>query len=124
MMNLSGNAVRYWMQKEKIALENLLIISDDLNISFGTIRLKGHGSAGGHNGLKDIEQKIGTNQYSRFRFGIGNNYQKGNQINFVISEWSPEEEKALKERLEKATDLVLSFGTIGLERTMNFFNGQ
>src|SRR5699024_1679498 len=92
LMNLSGKAVRYWMQKENISLENLLIIVDDLNLEFGTIRLKKKGSDGGHNGLKDIQQKINTSKYNRFRFGIGNEYTKGNQINFVLGTWNAEEE--------------------------------
>lgn len=124
MMNLSGKAVKYWMDKENIPLQNLLVIVDDLNIPFGEIRLKMKGSDGGHNGLKDIQQKLNTNKYNRFRFGIGNNYSKGHQINFVLNEWEPEEEQALSERLEKSAELIKSFGTAGIERTMNFFNGQ
>lgn len=124
MMNLSGKALKYWMDKENIPLQNLLVIVDDLNIPFGEIRLKMKGSDGGHNGLKDIQQKLNTNKYNRFRFGIGNNYSKGSQINFVLNEWDPEEQNALPERLEKSAELIKSFGTVGVERTMNFFNGQ
>lgn len=124
MINLSGKAVRYWIQKENIALENLLIISDDLNLPFGSIRLKGKGSDGGHNGLKDIQQKLNTSKYNRFRFGIGNDYSKGQQIDYVLNPWSPEEEQALKERLDKSVEIIKSFGTTGLNRTMNNFNGK
>lgn len=123
-MNLSGKAVKYWMQKEKVSIENLLIITDDLNIDFGTIRVKGKGSDGGHNGLKDIQEKLGTTKYPRFRFGVGNNYSKGRQVDYVLGEWSPEEESQLIERLPKSTEVVLSFGTQGLSNTMNSFNGK
>lgn len=124
LMNLSGKAVRYWLQKENISPENLLVIVDDLNLEFGTIRLKKKGSDGGHNGLKDIQQKINTTQYSRFRFGIGNGYTKGNQINFVLGTWSAEEEKQLEERLDKSIALIKSYGTAGLNHTMNNYNGK
>lgn len=123
-MNLSGKAVKYWMTKEKIALENILVICDDLNIEFGTIRLKTKGSAGGHNGLKDINEKLGTQSYARFRFGVGNNYSKGRQIDFVLGEWSSEEESHLIERLEISRSVVKSFGTAGANNTMNTFNGK
>jgi len=124
MMNLSGRAIRYWLDKEKIPLENLLVIIDDLNIPFGEIRIKTRGSDGGHNGLKDIQQTLNTNKYSRFRFGIGDEFSKGNQVNYVLGEWTPEQQKALPERLEKSAEAIKAFGTIGAERTMNFFNGQ
>ncbi|WP_460189565.1 aminoacyl-tRNA hydrolase [Urechidicola sp. KH5] len=123
-MNLSGKAVKYWMTKEKIALENVLVICDDLNIDFGTIRLKTKGSAGGHNGLKDINEKLGTQSYARFRFGVGNNYSKGRQIDFVLGEWSSEEASQLIERLETSRSLIKSFGTAGANNTMNTFNGK
>lgn len=123
-MNLSGKAVKYWMQKEKILTENLLIITDDLNIDFGTIRVKGKGSDGGHNGLKDIQEKLGTTKYPRFRFGVGNNYSKGRQVDYVLGEWSTEEESQLIERLPKSVEVVLSFGTQGLANTMNNYNGK
>ncbi|HLS30125.1 MAG TPA: aminoacyl-tRNA hydrolase [Flavobacteriaceae bacterium] len=124
MMNLSGKAVRYWLEKEKIPLENLLVIVDDLHIPFGEIRLKGKGSDGGHNGLKDIQLILNTSKYNRFRFGIDGGFSKGKQVEYVLSEWNPEEEKALEERMDKSVEAIKSFGTIGLERTMNFFNGQ
>lgn len=123
-MNLSGKAVKYWMQKEKISIENLLIITDDLNIDFGTIRVKGKGSDGGHNGLKDIQEKLGTTKYPRFRFGVGSNFSKGRQVDYVLGEWSAEEESQLIERLPKSMEVVLSFGTQGLANTMNAFNGK
>ncbi|EKF55088.1 peptidyl-tRNA hydrolase [Galbibacter marinus] len=121
-MNLSGKAVRYWMTKEKIPLENILIITDDINLSFGTIRLKTKGSDGGHNGLKDIQLQLGTQQYSRFRFGIGAEFSKGRQIEYVLGQWSPEEEAKLEERIERARELVNSFATAGVQITMNTFN--
>lgn len=124
MMNLSGKAVRYWLEKEKIPLENLLVLVDDLHIPFGEIRLKGKGSDGGHNGLKDIQLILNTSKYNRFRFGIDGGFSKKNQVNYVLGEWNAEEQKALEERMDKSVEAIKSFGTIGLERTMNFFNGQ
>lgn len=124
MMNLSGKAVKYWLEKEKIPLENLLIIVDDLNIPFGEIRLRIKGSHGGHNGLKDIEQKLGTRAYSRFRFGIGHPHVLGNQINYVLGKWNTEEQQALPKRLETAAELIRSYGTAGVDITMNRFNGK
>lgn len=121
-MNLSGKAVRYWMTKEKIPLENLLIITDDINLKFGTIRLKTKGSDGGHNGLKDIQLQLGTQQYARFRFGIGADFAKGRQIEYVLGLWSPEEESKLEERMERAMELINSFATAGVQNTMNTFN--
>ncbi|WP_127846730.1 aminoacyl-tRNA hydrolase [Psychroflexus aestuariivivens] len=123
-MNLSGKAVRYWMDKENIAIENLLVITDDLNLEFGTIRLKGKGSDGGHNGLKNIQELLNTTKYPRFRFGIGNQFSKGQQIGYVLDEWHAEENEKMKERLEKSTELILSFGTAGIHNTMNAFNGK
>ncbi len=122
-MNLSGKAVRYWLQQEKIPLDNLLIITDDLNIEFGTLRLKTKGSDGGHNGLKSIQALLNTSKYNRFRFGIGNNYRKGQQIDYVLGKWSAEEESALPERLEKSCELLTAFVTSGVTNTMNNFNG-
>ena len=123
-MNLSGKAVRYWMEKEKIPIENLLVITDDINISFGTIRLKAKGSSGGHNGLKDIEAQLSTTAYSRFRFGVGAEFSKGRQVDYVLGEWSEEEEQDMPERLKKSTELIRSFVTAGLSITMNTFNGK
>mgnify|MGYP003624168354 FL=1 len=123
-MNLSGKAVKYWMDKEKISIENTLIVTDDLNIDFGTIRLKEKGSAGGHNGLKDIQEKLNTTTYPRFRFGVGANYSKGRQVDFVLSKWSKEEISLLIERLPVSCNVITSFGTAGMANTMNTFNGK
>ena len=121
-MNLSGNAVRYWLQKENIPVENLLIVVDDLALPFGTLRLKPKGSDAGHNGLKNIAELLGTEDYARMRFGVGGDFPRGHQVDYVLGEWSDEERKALPERLKVFGDAILSFTTIGLERTMNFFN--
>ena len=123
-MNLSGNAVRYWMQEEKIMLENLLVLVDDLNLPFGTIRIRKQGSAGGHNGLRHIEQVLCTPNYARVRFGIGNEYTRGAQINFVLGEWTEEEEKLLPERLEVVKEIIPTFCLQGIDRTMNLFNSR
>ncbi len=123
-MNLSGKAVKYWMEKEKIAIENVLIVTDDLNIDFGMIRLKGKGSAGGHNGLKDIQEKLNTTTYPRFRFGVGADYSKGRQVDFVLNEWTKEETSMLIERIPVSCNLITSFGTAGMANTMNSFNGK
>ena len=123
-MNLSGKSVKYWMQKEKIPVENILIVTDDVNIDFGTIRLKAKGSAGGHNGLKDIQEKLNTQQYARFRFGVGGNYSKGRQVDFVLGEWNKEETSQLIERLPTSAKVITAFGTDGLANTMNTFNGK
>lgn len=121
-MNLSGKAVKYWMAKEKIPLENILIISDDLNISYGSIRLKPKGSAGGHNGLKDINDKLQTQQYARLRIGVGNNFSQGRQVDYVLGKWSNEELTVLPEILEISSKIIKSFGLIGVSKTMNEFN--
>ena len=121
-MNLSGKAVKYWMQKEKITIENILVVTDDVHIDFGTIRLKAKGSAGGHNGLKDIQEKLNTQEYARFRFGVGANYSRGRQADFVLGEWSKEETSQLIERLPTSAKIIISFGAAGLANTMNTFN--
>ncbi len=123
-MNLSGKAVNYYLQAEKIKPENLLVITDDIALPFGTIRLKGKGSDGGHNGLKDIIRVLGNANFPRLRFGVGSNFVKGKQINHVLGKFAPEEQEQLPERLKKATEAIKSFGTIGLSRTMNEFNGK
>ena len=123
-MNLSGKAVNFYLQKEKIKPENLLIITDDIALPFGTIRLKGKGSDGGHNGLKDIIKTLGNTNFSRLRFGVGSDFVQGKQINHVLGEFAPEEQVQLAERLEKTTQVIKSFGTIGLGRTMSEFNGK
>ncbi len=121
-MNLSGKAVDYWMKKEKIGLANMLVIVDDLALTFGTIRLKKNGGDGGHNGLKDIIAVLGHQNFNRLRFGIGNQFQKGHQVDYVLSEWNENEKKLLPERIKKMIGAVKNFGTIGMDRTMNFFN--
>ncbi|MCR8667435.1 aminoacyl-tRNA hydrolase [Aestuariibaculum sp. M13] len=123
-MNLSGKAVLYWLTKEKIPLENLLVITDDLNLPFGSIRVKAKGSDGGHNGLKDIQAKLNTTNYNRYRFGISDTFNKGQQVDYVLGEWTDEENDKLKERLEKSVELIKSFGLAGLSNTMNSFNGK
>ncbi len=123
-MNLSGNAVRYWMQVEKIPLENLLVLVDDLNLPFGTIRIRKQGSSGGHNGLKHIEQVLCTSNYARVRFGIGNDFTHGAQVNYVLGSWSEEEERLLPERLNIIKDIIPSFCLQGIDRTMNQYNNK
>ena len=123
-MNLSGKAIKYWLDKEKIPLENLLVITDDLNLPFGNIRVKTKGSDGGHNGLKDTQDKLQTVKYNRFRFGISDAFSKGRQVDYVLGEWSEEEQAKLKERLEKSVELIKSFGLAGISNTMNQFNGK
>lgn len=123
-MNLSGKAVQYWMQTEKIGIDNLLVITDDLNLPFGTIRIKPKGSDGGHNGLKSIQTVLQTSVYPRFRFGIGDAFPKGRQVDYVLGEWSAEERNTLPERLEVAGEAIESFVKAGLENTMNTFNGK
>ncbi|SNR17761.1 Aminoacyl-tRNA hydrolase [Tenacibaculum jejuense] len=123
-MNLSGKAVLYWMKKENIQIENVLIITDDLNIDFGKLRIKSRGSAGGHNGLKDIQEKLNTGSYPRFRFGVGSEYKKGRQVDFVLGQWSDEEESQLIERIPKSVNAITSFINAGISNTMNEFNGK
>ncbi|OIQ15989.1 MAG: aminoacyl-tRNA hydrolase [Flavobacterium sp. MedPE-SWcel] len=123
-MNLSGKAIKYWLEKEKIPVENLLVITDDLNIAFGTIRIKAKGSDGGHNGLKSTQQLLNTNVYPRFRFGISDEFKKGRQVDYVLGEWSEEEKDQLPERLETAVEVIKSFALAGLANTMNSFNGK
>lgn len=123
-MNLSGKSVQYWMNKENIPLENILVITDDLNIPFGTIRIKPKGSDGGHNGLKNINLVLNTQNYTRFRFGISDEFKKGKQIDYVLGEWNELEEAKLPERLELASEIIKSFGTSGIENTMSSFNGK
>ena len=121
-MNLSGNAVRYWLQQEKISLENLLVITDDLALPFGKLRMRGQGSDGGHNGLKHINQIMQTTKYARLRFGISAEFAKGQQVDYVLGEWGADEREALPAHIERAMKAVFSFGLIGLARTMNDVN--
>lgn len=121
-MNLSGKAVSYWLKAEKIDVENMLVIVDDIAIPFGTIRIRTKGSDGGHNGLKNINELLGHNNYSRLRFGIGGDFPRGMQIDYVLGTWSDEERNALEEKMEPACEAIKSFGTQGIERTMNTYN--
>ncbi len=123
-MNLSGKAIRYWMQKEKIAPENLLVIVDDLALPFGSLRLRAKGSGAGHNGLKSIEEVLGGNSYARLRFGIGNNFQQGKQIDYVLEKFTSEEQEALTERLDKSAEIVTSFCLSGTQNTMTQYNNK
>jgi len=121
-MNRSGKAVRYWMEKEKIEVENLLVVIDDLNIKFGRLRMRGKGSDGGHNGLKDINATLETKEYTRLRFGIGSEFGQGQQVNYVLGEWSEEEQADLPSLVKTAAEMVTGFGTMGLAATMSKFN--
>ena len=121
-MNLSGRAVNYWLQKEKIPLENLLVLIDDIALPFGSIRLRAKGGPGGHNGLINISNILGHNNYARLRFGIGDNFHQGFQVDYVLSDWTNEEQNLIPERIDYCIEIIKSFGTIGVERTMNFFN--
>ena len=123
-MNLSGKAVKYWLEKENIEKENMLVITDDLNLAFGTIRIKTKGSDGGHNGLKNIQLLLNSTEYPRFRFGISDAFKKGQQVNYVLGEWDAEEKEKLKERLEISSEIVKSFALAGLNTTMNTYNGK
>ncbi len=123
-MNLSGKAVSYWQKLENIPLENVLVITDDLNLPFGTLRLKAKGSAGGHNGLTNINEVLQTQNYARLRFGIGSEYSKGRQIDHVLGTWDPEEQEQLPERIEKSGKAITSFALAGIANTMNTFNGK
>jgi len=123
-MNLSGKAVNYWMQKEKVDLNHILIVCDDLNLDFGSIRIKKKGSDGGHNGLKNIQDVLQTTQYARMRFGVGADFSQGKQVDYVLGNWSIEELNKLDERIDKATKAIISFGTDGLNNTMNNYNNK
>ncbi len=121
-MNLSGKAINYWLQKEKILPSQLLVIVDDLALPFGTLRLKEKGGDAGHNGLKSIQSTLGSANYPRLRFGIGNEFSKGQQIDFVLGKWSDEELKLLAEKFEPCAEIIKGFATIGIALTMNHFN--
>ena len=123
-MNLSGKAVKYWMEKEKIEKENVLIITDDLNIAFGTIRIKTKGSDGGHNGLKNIQLLLNSTEYPRFRFGISDEFKKGKQVDYVLGDWNEDEKTKLTERLDLSSEIISSFALSGLNTTMNTYNGK
>lgn len=123
-MNLSGRAVNYWLQQEKIPIERCMVITDDIALPFGKIRIRAKGSHGGHNGLRHIQEVLGTPNYPRLRFGVGNDFHPGEQVKYVLAPWSDEEQSAMSERLDVVKDALLSFTSIGLERTMNFFNNK
>lgn len=121
-MNLSGRAFKYWMDKEKVSMENTLTIVDDIALPLDKLRLRPSGSDAGHNGLKDIQQILGTDKYPKLRFGIGNNYPKGMQVDFVLSKWANDEMAVIKLKIEKCIDVIESFATAGIEQTMNEVN--
>jgi PTH1 family peptidyl-tRNA hydrolase len=121
-MNLSGKAVKYWMDKEKIELQNTLVVLDDVALPLSRIRIRSGGSDGGHNGLKSIQETLGTTDYPKLRFGIGNDYPKGMQADFVLGRWKPEEEPLVKLKIEKSVEVIESFSTAGINNTMNKFN--
>lgn len=123
-MNLSGNAVRYWLQKENIRVENLLVIVDDIALPFGTLRLKPKGGDAGHNGLKNIQQILGTQTYNRLRFGIGDYFPRGGQVNYVLGQFDPEEIAAMPPVLEQAIEIIKSFCLAGIQFTMNQYNNK
>ena len=123
-MNLSGNAVRYWLQKENIPVENMLVVVDDLALPFGTLRLKPKGSDAGHNGLKNIQQLLGTQEYCRLRFGIGSDFPRGGQIDYVLGKFPSEELELMPEKLKRAVEIIKSFCLAGVQITMNQFNNK
>lgn len=121
-MNLSGNAVRYWMQKERIEQENILVLVDDIALPMGTLRMRKNGSDGGHNGLKHINEILGNQNYARLRFGVGGDFPKGFQVDYVLGQWTDDEEKMMPELLDAAEKAVQCFATQGVDKAMNFFN--
>ena len=121
-VNRSGKAVNHWMTKHKVKIENTLIVVDDLNLDFGKLRLRAKGAAGGHNGLKDIEQVLGTSKYARLRVGIGSDFPKGRQVDFVLGKWNEKERAGLGDLLKKSAEACLSFASIGMKHTMNQYN--
>jgi peptidyl-tRNA hydrolase, PTH1 family len=121
-MNLSGKAVKYWVDKEKVQVENLLVIMDELALPLNVLRLRPGGSDAGHNGLKSIQELLGTNQYPRLRFGIGNNFPKGRQVDYVLGKWTDKELPLVKQKIEKSVEIIEAIASIGIERTMNNYN--
>lgn len=121
-MNLSGKAISYWLQAEKIPVENMLVVQDDIALPFGKLRMRGSGSDGGHNGLKNINLMLETQSYARLRFGVGADFGKGQQVDYVLGEWNEEENKELPAYLKNATEAVKAFTAIGLARAMNIYN--
>lgn len=123
-MNLSGKAVNYWLQAEKISRENLLVVTDDLALPFGSLRMKGKGSDGGHNGLKSIQETLASSEYARLRFGVGNEFSKGQQVDYVLGKWSEEEKKGLEPRIKLSIEMIQGFAAIGLQRAMSAYNNK
>lgn len=123
-MNLSGKAVNYWLQAEKISKENLLVITDDIALPLGALRMKGKGSDGGHNGLKNIQEILNSQDYARLRFGVGSEFTKGKQVDYVLGKWKPEEETSLQPRMDLAVEMIQAFVTIGLQRAMSAYNNK
>ena len=123
-MNLSGKAIKYWMNELKIPLQNIFVIVDDLALPFGQLRVRAKGSSAGHNGLNSIEEELLTQEYPRLKFGIGNDFPKGKQVEFVLGKWKPEQEIILQERINTSVEIIKSFSTIGLANTMNLFNNK
>jgi len=123
-MNLSGRAIKYWMDTEKIGIDKVLIITDDLALDIGKLRLRKKGSPGSHNGLESIIQSLGRNDFARLRFGIGNNFSRGRQADFVLSQWKKDEISIIEEKIPVAAEMALAFGTIGIDRTMNLYNNK
>ena len=121
-MNLSGKAVNYWMQAEKITKENVLVITDDIAFPVGVLRMKMKGSDGGHNGLRNIQETLNTSEYPRLRFGVGSEFSKGGQVEFVLGKWNGEEEKLVAEKIKMAGEMIKSFATIGIQLTMTNYN--
>jgi PTH1 family peptidyl-tRNA hydrolase len=124
LMNRSGQAVRYWAKQKKINPQNILVITDDVHLDFGYLRLRKQGSDGGHNGLRDIQEKLGTNKYPRLRIGVGSNFSKGRQADYVLSTWNADEQSKLPLIIDQSAKAVIHFATQGLEQTMNLYNGQ
>ena len=122
-MNLSGKAVKYWLNEEKIPIENLLVVNDDIALPLGTLRLRKQGADGGHNGLTDIIEKLGTNVFCRLRFGLGDDFPRGRQIDFVLGKWKPSEEPIVNEKADVAVEIIKSFATQGPDKAMNLYNG-
>lgn len=122
-MNLSGNAVRYWMQQEKITPEHMLVVTDDLNLDTGVLRMRAKGSHGGHNGLRHISEVLGMDAYPRLRFGVGNQFEKGRQVEFVLGRWKEDEVEKVNAAILKASNAIQSFCTEGIQRAMNVYNG-
>ena len=123
-VNLSGKAVNYWLKKEKVPIERLLVIVDDISLPFGTLRMRSRGGDAGHNGLISIQQVLGHQNFARIRFGIGNEFLPSQQVDYVLGTWSPEEKKELPQRINLVTDMIRSFGTLGVARTMNLYNNK